>query len=74
VVLGKEPVFYDSRPIGYITSAAFAYTVGKPIAYAYLPSRVVEGEVVEIEYFGRRIQATVVTEPLYDPQMSRLRG
>jgi glycine cleavage system aminomethyltransferase T/glycine/D-amino acid oxidase-like deaminating enzyme len=73
VVLGKEPVFYDSRPVGYITSAAFSYTIGKPIAYAYLPSKVVEGEVVEIEYFGRRIQATVVAEPLYDPQMSRLK-
>jgi glycine cleavage system aminomethyltransferase T len=74
VVLGKEPVFVDGRPQGYVTSAAFGYTIGKPIAYAYLPSTVVEGNIVEIEYFGRRIQATVTPEPLYDPQMNRLRG
>jgi glycine cleavage system aminomethyltransferase T/glycine/D-amino acid oxidase-like deaminating enzyme len=74
VVLGKEPVFSDGRPVGYVTSAAFGYTIGKPIAYAYLPSSIGEGEAVEIEYFGRRIAATVTPEPLYDPEMSRLRG
>ena len=31
-----------------------------------------EGETVEIEYFGRRIRATVTAEPVYDPGMSRL--
>ena len=74
LVLGKEPVFYKNQPVGYVTSAAFGYTVRKPIAYAYLPSAVSLGDSVEIEYFGRRIQATVTEDPLYDPTMSRLRG
>lgn len=74
LVLGKEPVFYKDQPVGYVTSAAFGYTVRKPIAYAYLPSAVSLGDSVEIEYFGRRIQATVTEDPLYDPTMSRLRG
>ncbi|OAP61944.1 hypothetical protein AYL99_04147 [Fonsecaea erecta] len=74
VVLGKEPVFHDGRAVGYVTSAAFGYTIGKPIAYAWLPSAVGEGEKVEIEYFGTRVPATVTPEPLYDPSMSRLRG
>ncbi|KAK0941796.1 hypothetical protein LTR29_006688 [Friedmanniomyces endolithicus] len=64
VVLGKEPVFYDGRAVGYVTSAAFAYTIRKPIAYAYLPGEVIDGAAVEIEYFGRRIRATVTDEPL----------
>ncbi|KAE8155334.1 hypothetical protein BDV25DRAFT_146497 [Aspergillus avenaceus] len=72
MVLGKEPVFYNGAPAGYITTAAFGYTVRKPVAYAWLPGRVAEGEKVEIEYFGKRIQATVSPEPLYDPHMSRL--
>jgi hypothetical protein len=29
---------------------------------------------VEIEYFGTRIPATVTADPLYDPEMKRLRG
>ncbi|WP_284985191.1 FAD-dependent oxidoreductase [Arthrobacter sp. fls2-241-R2A-172] len=74
LVLGKEPVFYKDQAVGYVTSAAFGYTVRKPIAYAYLPAAVSLGDSVEIEYFGRRIQATVTEDPLYDPTMSRLRG
>lgn len=74
VVLGKEPVFHNGEAKGYITSAAFGYTVRKAVAYAYLPSAVAEGDAVEIEYFGKRIAATVTPEPLYDPDMSRLRG
>ncbi|KND86514.1 Dimethylglycine oxidase [Tolypocladium ophioglossoides CBS 100239] len=74
MVLGKEPVYFDGRPVGYVTSAAFGYSTGKPIAYAYLPKMVAEGDAVEIEYFGRRICATVAPEPLYDSQMSRLRA
>lgn len=74
VVLGKEPVYYDGAAAGYVTSAGFAYTVGRPIAYAWLPAHVELGEKVEIEYFGRRIAATVTQEPVYDPDMKRLRG
>ncbi|TFD23917.1 MULTISPECIES: GcvT family protein [Cryobacterium] len=74
IVLGKEPVFYRDQTVGYITSAAYGYTVAKPIAYAYLPAAVSVGDSVEIEYFGRRIQATVTADPLYDPTMTRLRG
>ena len=57
-----------------MTSAAYGYTVAKPIAYAYLPATVSLGDSVEIEYFGRRITATVTEDPLYDPKMTRLRG
>ncbi|KAJ6180195.1 hypothetical protein N7519_010656 [Penicillium mononematosum] len=73
VVLGKEPVFYNGKAAGYVTTAAFGYTIGKPIAYAWLPGYVREGETVEIEYFGKRIRATVEAESLYDPEMNRLR-
>ncbi|KAF9885058.1 hypothetical protein FE257_000789 [Aspergillus nanangensis] len=72
MVLGKEPVYYNKKPVGYVTSAAFGYTVRKPVAYAWLSSGIAQGESVEVEYFGRRIQATVMQEPLYDPEMRRL--
>jgi len=74
MVLGKEPVFVKGKAVGYVTSAAFGYTVGRPVAYAYLPSTVREGDKVEVEYFGTRILATVRAEPLYDPEKKRLRG
>ncbi len=73
VVLGKEPVFVDGVPAGYVTSAAYGYTIGKPIAYAWLPESADVGSGVEIEYFGRRVPATVAAEPLFDPAMERIR-
>ncbi|KAG6169577.1 hypothetical protein E4U11_003624 [Claviceps purpurea] len=73
MVLGKEPVFVNGKPEGYITSAAFGFTVNQPVAYAYLPVTVREGDKVELEYFGRRIIATVRTDPLYGPEIKRLR-
>ncbi|OLN95468.1 Dimethylglycine oxidase 2 [Colletotrichum chlorophyti] len=72
VVLGKEPVFSDGEAVGYVTSAAFGYTIGKPIAYSYLPSTVKEGDGVEIEYFGRRIKATVTSDPLHQSRATEV--
>jgi glycine cleavage system aminomethyltransferase T/glycine/D-amino acid oxidase-like deaminating enzyme len=74
MVLGKEPVFHNGQAVGYVTNAAFGYTVRKPVAYAWLPGTVREGEAVEIEYFGKKIKATVTADPLYDPQDRRLRS
>ncbi|MFC0448500.1 GcvT family protein [Rhodococcus jostii] len=74
VVLGHEPVFVDGEPAGYVTSAAFGHTVGAPIAYAWLPATATVDTSVEIEYFGRRIPATVVAEPLVDPEMKKIRS
>jgi glycine cleavage system aminomethyltransferase T/glycine/D-amino acid oxidase-like deaminating enzyme len=72
VVLGKEPVYVAGRPAGYVTSAAYGHTIGRAIAYAWLP--VLEpGTPVEVEYFGERYPATVAAEPLFDPEMSRIR-
>lgn len=73
VVLGKEPVFLDGRPAGYVTSAAFGHTIGKPIAYAWLPAGLTPGTPVAVEYFGEPLAATVATEPLVDPEMARIR-
>ncbi|MER0478112.1 FAD-dependent oxidoreductase [Streptomyces sp. Edi2] len=74
IVLGKEPVHVDGVPAGYVTSAAYGYTLGRGIAYAWLPAAAsVPGTPVHIEYFGRKVPATVAQEPLFDPQMERIR-
>ncbi|SMX67651.1 GcvT family protein [Brevibacterium aurantiacum] len=59
---------------GYVTSAAYGYSIGKSIAYAWLPNTLGVGDAVEIEYLGRRLPATVTAEPLFDPEMTRLKG
>ncbi|HEX3782823.1 MAG TPA: FAD-dependent oxidoreductase [Pseudonocardiaceae bacterium] len=75
VVLGNEPVLLAGAPVGYVTSAAYGYTIGRNIAYAWLPATAATpGTEVDIEYFGERISAAVAEEPLFDPGMARLRG
>jgi glycine cleavage system aminomethyltransferase T/glycine/D-amino acid oxidase-like deaminating enzyme len=75
VVMGKEPVYDGQRSVGYVTSAAFGYTIGKGIAYAWLPTELAEpGRALHIGYFDQRVEAVVAEEPLFDPVMSRLRG
>ncbi|GAB2783490.1 GcvT family protein [Streptomyces daliensis] len=74
VVMGKEPVYADGVAAGYVTSAAYGYTVGRCVAYAWLPAAAsVPGTPVHINYFGEKVPATVAQEPLYDPEMARIR-
>ncbi|MDQ0912523.1 glycine cleavage system aminomethyltransferase T/glycine/D-amino acid oxidase-like deaminating enzyme [Streptomyces canus] len=75
VVMGKEPVYEGQSPVGHVTSAAFGHTIGKGIAYAWLPAELaVAGRALHIGYFDQRVEAVVAEEPLFDPTMSRLRG
>ncbi|KAL2837470.1 hypothetical protein BJY01DRAFT_251430 [Aspergillus pseudoustus] len=75
IVMGKEPVFCSSEAaVGYVTTAAFAFSVRRPVVYAWLPAGVEEGVGVEIGYFGSRVKATVVAEPVFDPEGKRLLG
>ena len=83
VVMGSEPVFAGPRgagrqdagaALGYVTSAGFGYTIGAPLAYAWLPAdAAVPGSRVEVEYFGDRYPAVVTSGPVVDPGMRRLR-
>ena len=75
MALGKEPIFADGKMVGYVTSTNYGYSVGKHILYSYLPIELSEpGTPVEVEYFGVRHKATVQSEPLFDPEMTRLKA
>jgi len=75
VAMGKEPVRADGRPVGYVTSGAYGYSVDSSIAYAWLPAALATpGVRVEVESFGELIPATVREEPLFDREMVRLRS
>ena len=75
VVMGKEPVFFNQEAVGFVTSAAYGYSVDRSIAYAWLPVELADfGTKVDIEYFAQRHTATVSQEPLFDPEMKRMRS
>ncbi len=75
VVLGSEPVRLDGRAVGRVTSGGYGYTIGRSIAYAYLPAAEAElGRRAEVGIFGRNVGAEVVAEPLFDPENLRARS
>ncbi|MDI2125825.1 GcvT family protein [Yinghuangia seranimata] len=75
VCLGREPVWLDGAVVARVTSGGFGHTVGKSIAYAYLPAdRAKPGTPVEVELFGDRYAAEVGPAVLYDPAGLRVRG
>lgn len=73
VVLGKEPVYAGAECVGYVTSAGYSPTVGRTIAYAWLPTATADGDTVSVDYRGTRHTAAVHPEPVVDPEMARIR-
>ncbi|RIK43787.1 MAG: sarcosine dehydrogenase [Chloroflexi bacterium] len=72
---GYEPIFSNGACIGHVTTANYGYSVGKFIAYGYLPVQYAEpGTQLEVEYLGERWPATVSSEPLWDAKMERLKA
>jgi 4-methylaminobutanoate oxidase (formaldehyde-forming) len=74
VALGNEPVRAGGAVVGRVTTAGYGYTVGRSIAYAYLPPDYDVGTAVEVDVFGRWIAGEVVAEPLFDPRGERVRA
>jgi glycine cleavage system aminomethyltransferase T len=75
VALGNEPVRVDGVIVGRVTSGGYGFTVGRSIAYAYLPpDRAAIGTRVEVEVFGDWIGGEVAREPLWDPDGARIRS
>ncbi len=74
VCLGNEPVRIDGRIVGRVTSGGYGFTVGRSIAYAYLPPDAGVGTRGEIDVFDAWVGFEAVRDPLYDPSGSRIRS
>jgi 4-methylaminobutanoate oxidase (formaldehyde-forming) len=75
VALGSEPVRVGDRLVGRVTSGGYGYTVGRSIAYAYLPEAdAAVGTDVAVEIFGEWVAGRVAAEPLYDADGARVRA
>ncbi|MGQ0668629.1 MAG: GcvT family protein [Actinomycetota bacterium] len=75
MALGNEPVRSSDDVMARVTSGGVGYSVGKSIAYAYLPVELADiGTQLTVEVFGRRVDAEVAAEPLWDPRGERIRA
>ena len=69
-----EAIIADGKTVGFTTSANFGHTVGKPIAYGYIPVDLADRSDFIIEVYGDQIPATRHDGALYDPTGARLRA
>jgi 4-methylaminobutanoate oxidase (formaldehyde-forming) len=74
VALGSEPVRIEGGISGRVTSGGYGYTIGRSIAYAYVPAPAKTGTAVEVEIFGTWVPGRVADEPLFDPHGTRVRS
>src|SRR6266404_4969834 len=74
-VLGDEPIWHDGNVIGWITSGGYGHYVDRSLAQGYVPATLAadlrEG-VFEIEILGERRKATILSQPLFDPEGTRM--
>ncbi len=74
ITFGSEPIRAAGKVVSWVTSGGYGYSVGKSIAYGYLPIELARpGTKLTIECFGVEIAAVVEKEPLYDPTGEKIR-
>ena len=69
-----EAIIADGEVVGFTTSANFGHTIGKPIAYGYLPVALADRTDFIIEVYGEPVPAIRHDRPLYDPDNLRLKA
>jgi 4-methylaminobutanoate oxidase (formaldehyde-forming) len=80
VLLGRETIFRDGKPVGWLTSGGWGYTVGKWIGYGYVrnpdgvSTEYLTSGSYELEVAAERVPAKLHLQPLYDPKNERVRG
>ena len=71
---GGEAVRVDGAVASRVRSCAYGHTVGRTIAFAYLPAELAPGDPVEVEVLGRPHPAAVAERVLHDPENLRIRA
>ena len=74
-LFGGEAVHAGGSVAGRVRSCAFGHTVGRNVAYAYLPAEIGPGTTgVQVEVLGQLVDAEVAEDVLYDPDHLRVRA
>ena len=80
MLAGRETILRNGKPVGYLTSGGWGYTIGANIGMGYV--RNAEGVTddflsagtYELEVATARVPAQIHAGPLYDPANARVKG
>jgi 4-methylaminobutanoate oxidase (formaldehyde-forming) len=73
-LIGGEALVCDGKVVGTLSSAGYGYTVGKTIAFGYVPADVAKDASFEIVAYGKSYKAARAARSVYDPTNARLKG
>ena len=74
-VHGNEPIYFNNERVGLTTSGAYGYRIKKSLAFAYVkPETAKLGNEFLIDIQGKKIKATIIEEPAFDPENQRLKA
>jgi 4-methylaminobutanoate oxidase (formaldehyde-forming) len=80
VLLGRETILRNGKPVGYLTSGGYGYTVGKGIGYGYVRNAdgvsddFLAGGRYELVVANERTPARIYLDPLYDPAGEKVKS
>ena len=69
---GGEAILHEGRVIETVTSGGFGHTIGKSIAYGFVPMELAKAKGFEIESFGVRHATRLSERAPYDPERRRV--
>jgi glycine cleavage system T protein len=74
VVWGREPILSGDEVVGRVTGGNIGHTIGRGIAYGYLPlGHAAVGTRLALDIAGEIWGATVAAEPLWDAKNARIK-
>ena len=76
-VLGDEPIWHRGKVVGWVTSGGYGHFVDRSLAQGYVPkelAHIMDEGAFELEIIGELRCATIIAEPLFDPEGKRMRG
>jgi len=79
-LIGRETIYRNGERVGWLTSGAYGYTIGRAIGLGYVrnPDGVendwIDSGTYELEVATQRVPAILHRRALYDPDMKRVRS
>lgn len=66
----------DWHVVGWVTSGGYGHSVGQSLAQGYVPKELASAvkTAFQVEILGRRFDAKLAAEPLFDPAGDKMRG
>jgi len=72
---GNEPIYYNNKIVGVVTSGAYGFRVNKSLAFAYVQSELAKDDnIFLVEIQGQKRKAKILNNPAYDPKNKLLKS